>query len=241
MSNDFILRAMPLIAGGVEVTKKSFDGMRGFRKAGALDYMEGLAKMTKYFAWLQEGIAGDFLVEYWESPLAWEEIAANAKEADSPHLRWAREQIDLMTGGKADAVLDLTSELLSDWPEKGGKTGLALPAAFALPILPGKTALLKETIAEFNQGKSNADAQAHLRRLQTIRWISTLQRMSGKEYYVQYLELEKDLPATARILSQSDNAYAKRMEEKFKEFSGVDFRAGWPKSTLLAELKDFKG
>ncbi len=241
MSKHFILRAMPLIAGGVEVTKKSFDEMRGFRKAGALDYMEGLAKMTKYFAWLQEGIAGDFLVEYWESPLAWEEIAANAKEADSPHLRWAHEQITAMTGGKSEATLDVAFENLSDWPEKGGKTGIGPPAAFALRILPGKIDLLKETIAEYKQGSFKKDAEAHLKMLQYVRWISALQRMDGNDYYVQYLELEKDLPATARILSESDNAYAKKMEEKFKEFSGVDFRAGWPKSTLLAELKDFKG
>ena len=154
MNNISIVRALPLAAGGSDIAKKAFDELRGPRKSGATDYIKNIVKMTKYYAWLQQGSAGDFLVEYWESPYTWEDIAANAaKAADTPHLQWAHEQIAKMTGVKPETPLDITFKAMSDWPDKGGKTGLASPTGFALPILPGKIGLLKETIGGVSSGE----------------------------------------------------------------------------------------
>jgi hypothetical protein len=104
--------------------------------------------------------------------------------------------------------------------------------AFAIPVLPGKTAALRELAKTVSGPKAN-DYDQHEKRFKIDKESWFLQRSPQGDWFVAYFE-PKDTK-WSEAFTASKEPFDLWLKDRLKEISGIDFSAPPPPGTASSE------
>ena len=100
--------------------------------------------------------------------------------------------------------------------------GSRVPFCFAMPILPGKTAELRQFWAEVKR-RYAADVEPHMTTVGLHRLVACLQHSPSGDLLVQYVDTDGGMRAWLERAAAVDTPYTRWMEQTIRDISGVDW------------------
>lgn len=205
--------AAPILPGETEYVYKWFADLNDRHKDDMYDHMKR-SRMTRYHAWVQSGLEGDWLIEYTESGHTQPEIQAYCKAQPYPFLTYCNDMRERVNGdwlNDMKGFRQVVNESFTDITDQ------CHPTSIALPIQTGK---LNELVAQLDSWLRELDDQLveYASIMGICRWQAWIQQYQDQHvlihlFYItgdikHFMEQFKDLshPLSQKIITIGEQA-----------------------------------